>query len=240
MDEAGQITYVVRDGVARITIDNAAKANSLTYPMMQQLARCWAAAADDDEVRLAVLAGAGDRHFCAGADLGLVQATDTPFAPGAEHNQTSASAGFPKPVIALVNGPAIGLGMHLAIDCDILLAVRSAYFREPRTAFGRPPVSVLPLTTEIGFSELVRIGLAGLPLTAERAFTLGIVSALADDPSLLEQAAEPYIAALASLPASAVADNLALLRAARRRSGVDQAMATADERIQRYFNQAGG
>lgn len=229
--------YAVRDGVARITIANPAKANSLTYPMMQQLARCWSRAADDDEVRLAVLTGVGDRHFCAGADLNLVHASDTPFAPGAEHNQTAVSAGFPKPVIGLVNGPAIGLGMHLAIDCDLLLAVRSAWFHEPRTSFGRPPVSVLPLAAEIGFSELVRVGVAGMPLTAERAFGLGIVSELADDRTQLEQAAGRYISKLASLAPQAVADSLALLRTARRRPGVVAAMGQADQQIQRHFSQ---
>lgn len=235
MEEAGQITYAVRDGAARITIANPARANSLTYPMMEQLAGCWAEAAQDDEVRVAVLTGAGDRHFCAGADLNLVHARDTPFAPGADHNQTAASVGFPKPVIGLVNGPAIGLGMHLAIDCDIILAVRSAFFGEPRTSFGRPPVSVLQLTTEIGFSELVRVGVAGMPLTAERAFGLGIVSELADDASQLEQAAGLYIGQLTSQPPQAVLNSLSLLRAARRRPGVVDAMADADVQIQRYF-----
>jgi E-phenylitaconyl-CoA hydratase len=235
VEEPGQITYEVHDGVARITIANATRANSLTYPMMEQLVGCWTKAAQDDEVCLAVLTGIGDRHFCAGADLNLVHARDTPFAPGANHNQTSLSVGFPKPVIGLVNGPAIGLGMHLAVDCDIILAVRSAYFHEPRTSFGRPPVSVLQLTTEIGFSELARVGIAGMPLTAERAFNLGIVSELADDASQLKRAAGLYIDKIISQPRQAVVNSLSLLRTARRRPGVLEAMANADEQIQRYF-----
>ena len=235
MEQTGQIQYAVNDGVARITIANATRANSLTYPMIQELTRCWTKAAEDDQVRLAVLTGDGPRHFCAGADLNLVHANDTPFEPGANHNQTSVSVGFPKPVLGLINGPAVGLGMHLAIDCDIVLAARSAYFHEPRTSYGRPPVSVLQLTTEIGFSELVRLGVAGMRLTAQRAFDLGIVSELVDDASQLAGAAEPYIERLTTQPADAVLNSLSLLRAARRRPGVVEAMASADEQIERHF-----
>ncbi len=164
-----------------------------------------------------------------------MHANDTPFEPGANHNQTSVSVGFPKPVLGLINGPAVGLGMHLAIDCDIVLAARSAYFHEPRTSYGRPPVSVLQLTTEIGFSELVRLGVAGMRLTAQRAFDLGIVSELVDDASQLAGAAEPYIERLTTQPADAVLNSLSLLRAARRRPGVVEAMASADEQIERHF-----
>ena len=234
VESTGQSTYAVDDRIARITIANAAKANSLTYPMIEQLAGCWAEAAKDEDVRVAVLTGVGDRYFCAGADLGLVHASDTPFAPGADHNQTSLSAGFPKPVIGLVNGPAIGLGMHLAIDCDIVMAVRSAYFREPRTAFGRPPVGVLQLATEIGFSDLVLTGVVGMPLTAQRAFQLGVVSELAETAAELHDLARPYLEKLVGLPPQAVADSLALLRSARSRPGVVQAMPAASEQIERH------
>ncbi|ODU04517.1 MAG: hypothetical protein ABS81_09595 [Pseudonocardia sp. SCN 72-86] len=238
MADTGRIDYEVSDGVARITITNIARANSLTYPMIQQLAECWGRAADDDGVRLAVLTGAGQRHFCAGADLTMVRASDTPYEPGAEHNQTSLSLGFPKPVIALVNGPAIGLGMQLALDCDLVLAVRTAFFREPRVAFGRPPVSVLQVTTELGFSEVVRLGVAGLPMPAERAFGLGIVSELVDDPSSLADAADRYVDAILALPADAALGSIALLRTARRRPGVTEAMARAAEQIENHFTRA--
>jgi enoyl-CoA hydratase/carnithine racemase len=235
MSQLGSIEYRVEGGVARLTIANPSRANSLTYPMMRRLADCWTEAAKDDAVRVAVLTGEGKRHFCAGADLNLVHAEDTPFAPDAEHNQTSLTAGFPKPVVALVNGPAIGLGMQLAIDCDIVLATRHAYFLEPRTSYGRPPVSVLQLATELGFSELVRLGVAGLPMNADRAYGLGIVSELVDNPDELEGAAQPYLKKLTDQGAEAVANSLALLRSARRRPGVAEAQSRANDQIQRYF-----
>lgn len=236
MDTPGHILYSVKAGAARITIVNPGRANSLTYPMIQQLAACWAEAAHDDDVYVAVLTGAGDRHFCAGADLNLVRSSDTPFEPGAQHNQTSLSLGFRKPVIAAVNGPAIGLGMQLAIDCDIIVASRAAYFLEPRTSFGKPPMGVLSLTNEVGFSELVRLGVGGMRLGAERAHALGIVSELADDRAHLDRITSSYVDTFAALPPQSVVANLSLLRAARRRPGVIAATRDATERIEHSFH----
>jgi E-phenylitaconyl-CoA hydratase len=238
MSDESRIDYAVDGGVARVTIVNPSRANSLTYPMMQRLAECWTEAATDDQVRVVVLTGAGQRHFCAGADLNLVHARDTPFAPGAEHNQTALSSGLAKPVIALVNGPAIGLGLHLAVDCDIVLASRHAYFLEPRTSYGRPPVSVLGLSAVVGFSEIVRLGVAGLPLSAERAHQLGVVCELADDADGLAAAVQPYLDRFISQPPEAVVNSLTLLRSARRQPAVVEAMARADEQIQRFFDDA--
>ncbi len=239
MDTSGDILYRVDAGAARITISNPGRANSLTYAMIQRLAECWEMAAADDAVRVAVLTGDGERHFCAGADLTLVHSADTPFEPGAVHNQTSLSLGFPKPVIAAVNGAAIGLGMQLAIDADLVLATRTAFFVEPRTLFGKPPMGVLPLTNEIGFAELVRAGIFGMRLSAVRAHTLGVVSDLADDRAGLDEITSAYVAALGALPQQHVTDNLALLRAARRRPGVTAAMDAAERRIETEFYPAG-
>lgn len=222
-----QILYRVDDGVAYITISNEARANCLTYPMIGALAAAWARAADDD-VRLAVLTGSGSRHFCAGADRSLVQAMDSPFEPGVRHNQTALSLGFPKPVVALVNGPAVGLGMSLAVDCDIVVAVRSAFFADGRTAYGFAPSGAVALTTEIAFSEVARLALAGTPLSAERAFTLGIVTELADDVDELHATAQPLIDQIAAQPPDAVARNLAMLRRLRRGPAVVDALVEAE------------
>lgn len=226
----GRIDYRVDEGIAWITIANEAKANSLTFSMIQALAACWKDADADDAVRVAVLRGAGGKHFCAGADRSAIHGDGLPFEPGAQHNQTALSLGFSKPVVAMINGAAIGLGMNLAIDCDIRVAVAHAFFADPRTSFGLPPNAALSVASELPAAEVSRLALAGARLEASRAYALGLVSDIAADVDALSRIAGSYAAALAAQPAGAMRANLALLRRLRRSPHVAEVMSAADRR----------
>ncbi len=147
-----EIIYHVADRVATITLNRPDKLNAWTAVMEQEVRAAFEAADRDDEVRVIILTGAG-RGFCAGADMSLLstladQGLDEATRARALHNDSNGAAGvradfqkkysyFPaiqKPVIAAINGPVVGLGLVIALYCDIRFAAASAKFS---TAFAR-------------------------------------------------------------------------------------------------------
>lgn len=148
-----EITYDTSDGIAVVTLNRPAKLNAWTPVMDQEVQQALARAESDDAVRVIVLTGAG-RSFCAGMDVGFlgdltghdrggrIAHLKTHFPKGPERAdarpdfQTLYSY-FPaigKPVIAALNGPTVGLGLVIALYCDIRIAVDSATFT---TAFSK-------------------------------------------------------------------------------------------------------
>jgi 2-(1,2-epoxy-1,2-dihydrophenyl)acetyl-CoA isomerase len=130
-------------GVAWLTLNRPASGNALTAGQRESLIARLAEASADAQIRAVVLTGAGDRHFCTGADLKPAAAADPPpglpeqpagsvaraLAGGAQR-LISAVLDCEKPVLAAVNGTAAGLGCHLAYACDLVLAAESAKFIE--------------------------------------------------------------------------------------------------------------
>ena len=132
-----EILYDVADRVATITLNRPDKLNAWTGQMNEELADAFGAAERDETVRAIILTGAG-RGFCAGADMALLgQIAATGTATGVRsslgHTVTMPRA-MTKPVIAAVNGPAVGFGLILALFCDIRFASPDARFG---TAFAR-------------------------------------------------------------------------------------------------------
>jgi enoyl-CoA hydratase/carnithine racemase len=144
--------YSVSDHIATITLNRPDKLNAWTAVMEQEVRATFEAADRDDEVRVIILTGAG-RGFCAGADMSLLstlatQGLDEATRARAVHSDSHGAAGvradfqkkysyFPaiqKPVIAAINGPVVGLGLVIALYCDIRFAAASAKFS---TAFAR-------------------------------------------------------------------------------------------------------
>lgn len=116
-------------GVLTVTINRPGKANSLTTEMLVMLRDVFGDAATDDTLRAIIVTGAGDRVFCAGADLNtLYDETDGPD-PWTE--MALALHAVPVLTIAAINGPCMGGGLTLALGCDIRLAVPNARFSYP-------------------------------------------------------------------------------------------------------------
>jgi enoyl-CoA hydratase/carnithine racemase len=196
------VVLELRDGVAVVTLDRPDRRNAFTGPMGDSLGRLYEWADVTDEVRVVVVTGAGDA-FCAGADL--TPAGETFAAPaGGEGGEgarpfTSSPIGplpwrIRKPVIAAVNGHAIGIGMTIAMQCDIrVMAVGAKYgFVHVRRGVIPDAHSHWTVPRAAGFANAAELLLTGRHFTAEDALRMGIASQAlpADDvlPAALEQA----------------------------------------------------
>jgi enoyl-CoA hydratase/carnithine racemase len=192
---AQEIQYTVSRRVATIALNRPDKLNAWTRIMEQEVRQAMQEAAGDDHVRVIVLTGAG-RGFCAGADMSLLQSVverglhPLPDAAAADgqpegsgsradfERQYSYFPAIPKPVIAAINGPAVGLGLVLAMFCDIRFASEDAKFG---TAFARRGLIaeyglawLLPRV--IGHAHAMDILLSARIFGAQEALRLGLVN----------------------------------------------------------------
>ncbi|WP_392667952.1 enoyl-CoA-hydratase DpgD [Streptomyces sp. LN785] len=188
-----RVDYRKAGHVAHVTLNRPEVLNAMDLAMHEELAGIWDDVEADDDVRLAVLTGAGDRAFSVGQDLKERAALD---AAGA-HPTTFGSRGLPgwprlterftlsKPVLARVRGHALGGGFELALACDLIVAAEDAVFALPEARLGLVPgaggafrlARQLPLKTALGYL------LTGRRITAARALELGLVNEVvpADD-----------------------------------------------------------
>jgi cyclohexa-1,5-dienecarbonyl-CoA hydratase len=176
-DEFKHIKFKVEGSVARITL-NRPEHNLLNESMLRELADAVAFAGDRDEVKLIVLDSAC-RVFCGGIDVGeytsqrVFQMLDAFHAAFAGMLETS------KPVICVVNGPAIGGGAELAAFGDFVIATPKARFAQPEISIGVfPPLASTILPFLVGPKVALELVLTGEPVTAERALELGLVNRL--------------------------------------------------------------
>ena len=174
------ILYDKRDAVAFITLNRPDAVNAFNVQMRDDLAEVLAAVRDDPDVRGLLIAGAGDKGFCAGADL-----TEFGTAPSQaiarrvrwERDLWSALADLPAPVIAAVHGHCIGSGVEIAALCDLRIAARDAVFAMPEASLGLIPAAGGTQTIPhiIGESSAAALVLAGERLNAHDALRRGLV-----------------------------------------------------------------
>ena len=197
------IRWEVRDRVGIATIDRPERRNALNADLCVRLLDHLQA---EPDLRAVVITGAGDKAFCAGADL--VLRTEDASEPGggdtfrpAFDRLLDAIVGYPAPVLAAVNGPAIGAGMQLAVACDVRIAVFSATFSIPAARLGvfLSPANVQRLATLVGQGAARDLLLTARPLAADEAASVGLVQRRVPDAveAALELAAE--VAELAPL-----------------------------------------
>jgi len=126
-----EILYQVENRVATVTLDRPDKLNAWTMHMEEEFGQAIREAAQSEDVRVIILTGAG-RGFCAGADMSLLSAVVQGGAPagnlGEHQRKHSWLLEVPKPIIAAINGPAVGLGLVIPLYCDIRFAAESAKF----------------------------------------------------------------------------------------------------------------
>lgn len=192
------LEYHVEDGVGTILLNRPEKKNAFTIAMIDAWARILVGARTDPQVHVIVLTGAGD-GFCSGVDLGRYM--DRP--DGGEpaplerkatltdhiHRVAYALEDLDKPVIAAVNGVAVGAGMDMALMCDMRLAARSARFSEGYIRVGLVPGDggCYYLPRLVGTAKALELLLTGDFVDAEEAERLGIVNHVYDDDALMRE-----------------------------------------------------
>ncbi len=196
--ELSGFRYERRDHIAFITLTRPERGNSLS-PAMHAVARAiWSEVRDDDDIRVAVVTGAGERHFCTGFDVSEAEgdAVDDVFMnrPLSEsvfwsphHNRVW------KPVICAVNGLCVGGGHHFVVDADIVVASRNAAFMDTHVNVGMVgALENIGLAKRLPLGTALRMTLMGKAyrLSAERAHQLGLVDELRESPDAARQLAE--------------------------------------------------
>ena len=169
------------DGVRVITVDRPDKLNALDRQTLEALDAAFAAAADADQVRAVVLTGAGPKAFVAGADIAQMNAL-TPI-QGREFSLLGQRLmrrieRLPKPVVAMVNGYALGGGLELAMACHLRIAADSARLGQPEVNLGLIPGfgGTQRLLRLAGRAAALELCLLGAPIDAARALQLGVVN----------------------------------------------------------------
>ncbi len=179
--------------VARLTIDNAAKLNSLDSTLMSEIIQTADGLAADPQLRLVVLTGAGERAFVGGADIGEIAALDRDSARGfitLVHRCCDMFRRLPVPVIARIDGYALGAGLELACACDLRVASERAAFGMPEVRIGIPSVVEAALLPKlIGHGRARRLLLTGETIGAAEALAWGLVDIIAP-PEALDGAVE--------------------------------------------------
>jgi enoyl-CoA hydratase/carnithine racemase len=176
--------------VAWVTIDRPQVMNALHPPALAELNSVWADVIADDGVWVAILTGAGERAFSAGADLKYrVEQADGEPARRVGHLLDEC----PKPVIAAVNGYAVGGGLEMALRCDIILAAEHAQFGlpEPRRGLLADTGGVTRLPRRLPYHLALGLILTGRLISAAEAYRLGLVNEVVP-PGELRAAAERW------------------------------------------------
>ena len=165
--------------VARLTIDNAAKLNSLNRELMVEIVVAVKALETDPELRLVIVTGSGDRAFVGGADINELAALDADSAREfitLVHRCCDGFHRLPVPVIARVNGYALGAGLEIAAACDLRVASSRAVFGMPEVKVGIPSVVEAALLPGlIGWGRTRELLLFGENIDAATALAWGLV-----------------------------------------------------------------
>jgi enoyl-CoA hydratase/carnithine racemase len=181
---ADDVLLIERDGpVSVLTLNRPRARNALDRPLLQALGNALAAVGEDATVRAVVLTGA-DGAFCAGADLKAAMTEMDSLADrfeealGNYHFLIRAITGMPKPVVASVDGAAVGFGCDLALACDLRLCSTSAYFQEKFVKIGLMPDGggTFWLPRLVGLARAMEIMLLGEPVSADQAVAMGLAN----------------------------------------------------------------
>lgn len=183
----------IAEATALVTINRPAALNALNVEVLEELAAAFTALRDDPAVACVVLTGSGSKAFVAGADIAAMQ----PLAAVAAadfarlgHAVLNAIEKFPKPVIAAVNGFALGGGCELAMACDIRIAAENARFGQPEVNLGVIPGfgGTLRLARLVGKGRAKQLIFTGDMIDAQEAYRIGLANQVVAADELLTAA----------------------------------------------------
>ena len=206
------LLYEKQDSIATVTINRPEKRNAWTTQVSEEIIDVFGAMEDDPEVLVTILTGTGDKAFSAGADLGNAK-THKVTTVGAHLASVSpkgfpvfnAVADYPKPVVAAINGFAVGIGCLMTLCCDILLASDNAELGLPQVPLGILPAygGAVRLARYVGRGKAMEMVLLGERIDAQEAYRVGLVNRVVPLPEL-RPLAQDYARRLAALPPLAV------------------------------------
>jgi enoyl-CoA hydratase len=181
-----------KEGVlAYITINRPDAMNALSNALVEELDRAFDLVEGDDQIRVLIITGAGDRAFMAGADIGELKERD--FILGRQQTRRRQQvlnriAEMKIPVIAAVNGYALGAGLELAAACTLRVACREARFGSPEVNLGIIPGdgATQRLPRLIGFGRAMEMVLTGDFVDANKAYSIGLVNQVVPREELME------------------------------------------------------
>lgn len=181
-----EILFDLQDHVARVTINRPQVLNAINPAAERELQEIWQRVEQDGDVWAVVLTGAGERAFCAGADMTATEVRKT----GLQYWAEERSGGFGGialrqtlnvPVIAAVNGYALGGGLEIVLGCDIVVAAENARFGLTEPRVGRIPLDggVFQLVRQVPYRAALSMLLTGRQVSAAEALTMGLINEVA-------------------------------------------------------------
>ena len=220
---------ISNDGPILIVTIDRPKANAIDAATSRMMGEAFQRFRDDPGLRVAILTATGERFFSAGWDLAAAaagEAPDSDYGIGGFGGITRL-IGLNKPVIAAVNGMAVGGGFELALACDLVVAVQDAQFWLPETQVGVvADAACLRLPNRLSRARAMELLLTGRRLSAGEAADWGLINRVSDRASLL-QAAQDYAKAIIAGAPLAVASILEIVSATEQMS-LEQGMAVLD------------
>lgn len=186
------LLYEKKDGVAVITMNYPERLNALSNQLRADLKTAYDEALNDKDIRVLILTGT-DRAFCAGADISGFK-FDTPSIRKFMRDVMSFLAAlekYPKPVIAAVNGLALGGGLEIAISSDIIIASEKARFGVPEAAIGLAPgFAIIRLHQLVGRAKSKELSMTCDQISAEEALRIGLINKVVPHEELMDASME--------------------------------------------------
>ena len=192
------LLYSVEKNVARLIINREAQRNAISLEAIELFSKCLDEAEKDENVRVILITGSGDKAFCSGADLG--GAVDGKIQQGFKSyaRLITRLSSYPKPVVARINGACMAGGMGLMLACDIVIAKNDAKFGTPEVNVGLWPMMIGALIyRNVLRKKAMEMILLGERLTADQALSMGLITRVVQ-PDELDDEVDQILKSLAA------------------------------------------
>ncbi len=189
------LLFDLEDGVAIVTINRPKVLNALNAQTVAELKAAFTRVADDPNIKCAILTGAGEKSFVAGADISEIATKDASSGTAFALNGQAALnliQHSDKPIIAAVNGFALGGGCEIAMACHLRFASENARFGQPEVNLGIIPGygGTQRLARLVGAGRAIELCINGAPIKADEAYRIGLVNKIFPQEELLEKTKE--------------------------------------------------
>jgi len=202
------LIYEKREALAYVTLNRPRHLNAYNIQMRDELLQILEAVRDDDEVRVVIFSGAGEKAFCAGADLSEFLTAPSPVVARQVRLSRDVWGLFlslPQPLIAALHGYVLGSGLEIALSCDLRVAAEDAQFGFPEVGLGIIPAAggTQTLPRIVGRPRALEVLLTGRRISAREAYDIGLVNRVVPRPELMTTA-EALAKKIGSYPPQAV------------------------------------